>query len=61
MDCTYPQALKLAVVPRDVAQTSTYIFYLIYVVGVDVAVVKRCKRFTLEITRIKLVQTMINS
>ena len=29
--------------------------------SVDVAVVNRCKRFTLDSTRVKLVQTMINS
>ena len=29
--------------------------------SVDVAVVNRCKRFTLDSTRMKLVQTMINS
>ena len=34
MDCTYPQALKLAVVPRDVAQTSTYKAHLAYMVNV---------------------------
>ena len=30
-------------------------------IAVDVAVVNRCKRFTLDSTRMKLVQTMINS